>query len=57
METRSVKDKLRATTDEAIELGLEGVPTVAVGRRLFWGDDQLEAAVAAVIEDDAGGVG
>ena len=26
METRSVKDRLRAATDEAIELGLEGSP-------------------------------
>ncbi len=47
METRSVKDKLRATTDEAIALGVEGVPTVAVGDRLFWGDDRLEQAVTA----------
>jgi 2-hydroxychromene-2-carboxylate isomerase len=47
IETKSVKDALRAATDEAIERGLEGIPTVAVGDRLFWGDDRLEEAVAA----------
>jgi 2-hydroxychromene-2-carboxylate isomerase len=47
IETKSVKDKLRAATEEAIERGLEGIPTVAVGDRLFWGDDRLEEAVQA----------
>jgi 2-hydroxychromene-2-carboxylate isomerase len=47
METRSVKDRLKAATDEAIELGLEGIPTVRVGDELFWGDDRLEEAVQA----------
>jgi 2-hydroxychromene-2-carboxylate isomerase len=48
IETKSVKDKLRAATDEALERGVEGIPTVAVGDRLFWGDDKLEEAVAAL---------
>jgi 2-hydroxychromene-2-carboxylate isomerase len=47
IETRSVKDRLRAATDEAIERGVEGIPTVAVGEELFWGDDRLEDAVEA----------
>jgi 2-hydroxychromene-2-carboxylate isomerase len=47
IETQSVKDKLRAATDEAIERGVEGIPTIAVGDRLFWGDDKLEKAVRA----------
>ena len=47
IETQSVKDKLRAATDEAIERGVEGIPTIAVGDRLFWGDDKLEEAVRA----------
>jgi 2-hydroxychromene-2-carboxylate isomerase len=47
IETESVKDKLRAATDRALELGVEGIPTIAVGERLFWGDDRLEEAVAA----------
>jgi 2-hydroxychromene-2-carboxylate isomerase len=47
IETRTVKDKLRAATDEAIARGVVGIPTVAVGNQLFWGDDRLEEAVAA----------
>jgi 2-hydroxychromene-2-carboxylate isomerase len=41
-----IKARLRAYTDEAIERGVEGVPTVAVDGRLFWGDDRLEEAAA-----------
>jgi 2-hydroxychromene-2-carboxylate isomerase len=44
---QEVKDRLRAYTDEAIGLGAVGVPTVAVGGELFWGDDRLEDAAAA----------
>lgn len=51
IETASVKQALRRGTDEAIELGVEGVPTVAVGGELFWGDDRLEAAVGAAGAD------
>jgi 2-hydroxychromene-2-carboxylate isomerase len=47
IETQSVKDKLRMATDEALELGVEGIPTIAVGKELFWGDDRLEEAVEA----------
>jgi 2-hydroxychromene-2-carboxylate isomerase len=47
IETKSVKEKLRAATEEARALGLEGIPTVAVGEELFWGDDRLEEAVRA----------
>jgi 2-hydroxychromene-2-carboxylate isomerase len=47
IETQSVKDKLRSATDEALERGVQGIPTVAVGGELFWGDDRLEEAVAA----------
>jgi 2-hydroxychromene-2-carboxylate isomerase len=42
-----VKDALRRTTDAALALGVFGVPTVAVGNELFWGDDRLEDAAAA----------
>jgi 2-hydroxychromene-2-carboxylate isomerase len=44
-----VEDKalLRANTDRALAMGVFGVPTVAVGGELFWGDDRLEEAVAA----------
>jgi 2-hydroxychromene-2-carboxylate isomerase len=51
IETRSVKDKLRAATDEAISRGVVGIPTVAVGDQLFWGDDRLEEAVAASLRE------
>jgi 2-hydroxychromene-2-carboxylate isomerase len=42
-----VKERLRANTDEAIAAGAVGVPTVAVGGELYWGDDRLEEAAAA----------
>jgi 2-hydroxychromene-2-carboxylate isomerase len=48
VKTAGVKDALRAATDAAGERGVFGVPTVAVGDQLFWGDDRLEEAVAAV---------
>jgi 2-hydroxychromene-2-carboxylate isomerase len=47
IETKSVKQRLRAATDEALALGVEGIPTIAIGDRLFWGDDRLEEAVEA----------
>ena len=49
LETRSVKDRLREATEEAIERGVVGVPTVAVGDQLFWGDDRLEEAAQAAV--------
>jgi 2-hydroxychromene-2-carboxylate isomerase len=48
LEMQSIKDRLRAATDEAYERGVRGVPTVAVGDELFWGDDRLEEAAAAL---------
>lgn len=47
IEMKSVKDRLQQATSEAIERGVEGIPTVAVGNELFWGDDRLEEAAAA----------
>ena len=41
-----VKERLRANTDEAIAAGAVGVPTVAIGGELYWGDDRLEEAAA-----------
>jgi 2-hydroxychromene-2-carboxylate isomerase len=43
----SVRDELRAVTEAAYARGVFGVPTVAVGGHLFWGDDRLEEAAAA----------
>lgn len=48
MEMQSVKDDLRAATEEAIARGVTGVPSVAVGEHVFWGDDRLEEAAAAI---------
>jgi 2-hydroxychromene-2-carboxylate isomerase len=47
LEDPEVKAQLRAATDGAHELGVIGVPTVAVGEQLFWGDDRLEEAARA----------
>jgi 2-hydroxychromene-2-carboxylate isomerase len=43
-----IKLALRAATDAAHTLGVFGVPTVAVGPDLFWGDDRLADAAAAL---------
>ncbi|WCM28535.1 DsbA family protein [Sphingomonas sp. QA11] len=40
-----VKNQLRANTDRAIERGVFGVPTIAVGDDLFWGDDSTEMLI------------
>ncbi len=43
-----IKLALRTATDAAQARGVFGVPTVAVGEDLFWGDDRLQDAVAAL---------
>jgi 2-hydroxychromene-2-carboxylate isomerase len=43
-----VKLEVKAATEAAIELGVYGVPTVQVDDKLFWGDDRLQEAAAAV---------
>jgi 2-hydroxychromene-2-carboxylate isomerase len=43
-----IKQALRDATERAFARGVFGVPTVAVGGRLFWGDDRLEEAAAAM---------
>jgi 2-hydroxychromene-2-carboxylate isomerase len=48
IETQSVKDRLREATQEAYERGVRGVPSVVVGDEVFWGDDRLEDAAAAL---------
>ena len=48
VELQSTKDRLRAATQEAYELGVRGVPSVVVGDQVFWGDDRLEDAAAAL---------
>ena len=48
LETQSVKDRLKQATAEAYERGVRGVPTIAVGDELFYGDDRLEEAASAL---------
>jgi len=48
IESKGTKERLRRATAEAAERGVQGVPTVAVGSELFWGDDRLEEAAAAL---------
>jgi 2-hydroxychromene-2-carboxylate isomerase len=46
LEDPAIKAALRAATDAAHERGVFGVPTIAIGDELFWGDDRLEDAAA-----------
>jgi 2-hydroxychromene-2-carboxylate isomerase len=39
-----VKERLKRNTEEALERGVTGIPTVVIGDELFWGDDRLEEA-------------
>jgi 2-hydroxychromene-2-carboxylate isomerase len=48
IEMQSTKDRLRAATQQAYDRGVRGVPSVAVGDQVFWGDDRLEEAVKAL---------
>ena len=43
-----VKRALRERTDEAVALGVAGVPTVVCDEQRWWGDDHLDAAAAAI---------
>lgn len=43
----AVKAQLREITDQAVALGVFGVPTVVVGGELFWGDGRLEDAAGS----------
>ena len=40
----AVKDELRRNTDEALARGVFGVPTLAIGNELFWGEDATDMA-------------
>jgi 2-hydroxychromene-2-carboxylate isomerase len=47
-ERPEIKQRLKENGEEALARGVTGIPTVAVGDELFWGDDRLdEAALAA----------
>jgi 2-hydroxychromene-2-carboxylate isomerase len=44
IEAAETKEALKQATAEAWERGVVGVPSIAIGARIFYGDDQLEAA-------------
>jgi 2-hydroxychromene-2-carboxylate isomerase len=44
----AVKATLRENTDTAIAAGVFGVPTLAIGDALFWGDDAHDFALAVL---------
>jgi 2-hydroxychromene-2-carboxylate isomerase len=48
VERDAIKLRLRRATDAAGDLGVVGVPSVVAGGAVFWGDDRLEDAAAAV---------
>lgn len=50
-ESEAVKQRLRANTDEALALGVFGVPTFVMGQKLFWGLDALPMLRACVEAD------
>jgi 2-hydroxychromene-2-carboxylate isomerase len=41
IDAQDTKDHLRATTDEAVERGAFGAPSMFVGDLMFWGNDRL----------------
>jgi 2-hydroxychromene-2-carboxylate isomerase len=45
-----VKNQLRSNTDEAIAQGVFGVPTLRIGKQLFWGNDATSMAEAALAD-------
>jgi 2-hydroxychromene-2-carboxylate isomerase len=51
-EAEAAKQRLRANTDEALALGLFGVPSLVVDGRVFWGQDGLPM-LRAYLDGDA----
>jgi 2-hydroxychromene-2-carboxylate isomerase len=49
IESRSTRERLERNTQEAGDRGVRGIPTVAIGDHLFWGDDTLEDAAALLV--------
>ena len=47
-----IKQRLIDETQAARDRGVLGVPTVAIGERLYWGDDQLELAASEMVSPD-----
>jgi 2-hydroxychromene-2-carboxylate isomerase len=45
-----VKAQLRANTEEAVQLGACGAPTMVVNGQLFWGNDRLNRVIRAAVD-------
>jgi 2-hydroxychromene-2-carboxylate isomerase len=45
IQQESVKEKLRINTERAIDKGVFGVPTIAIGNEIFWGQDMTGLAL------------
>ncbi len=45
---RDIKRSIRAHTAEALELGVFGVPTFALGEELFWGQDRMDSLASRI---------
>lgn len=45
IQEQDLKDRLKAQTERAQELGVFGAPSFVVGDELFWGNDRLEQAL------------
>jgi 2-hydroxychromene-2-carboxylate isomerase len=41
-----VKESFKEQANRALERGIFGSPSFAVGNELFWGDDRLDEAIA-----------
>ena len=48
VEQQAVKDALKEATEEALARGVAGVPSIAVGDQVFWGDDRLSEVARAL---------
>jgi 2-hydroxychromene-2-carboxylate isomerase len=48
IERPDIKERLKDQTNAAVERGITGIPTVEIGDDLYWGDDRLEEAAAAL---------
>jgi 2-hydroxychromene-2-carboxylate isomerase len=48
---QTIKDQLRSNTEEAIERGAYGSPTMLIGDALYFGNDQLPLVRAALLSE------
>ena len=48
IQDQTVKDELRANTEEAVARGAFGAPTMFVNDQMFWGNDRLDHVEAAL---------